>query len=222
MNHRVLIHIPARAGSKRLPGKNMRTVGGKSLVARATECGREFRRGSWNHPFDGTVFIDTDSQEIADEALANGAECWLPRLKHNADDTATTWATVMSAVERIGGIGVVVLLQPTSPLRTAADVGACWDLFCKLGAGSVATVEQGKSTANGAVYIADVLWLRESSTFFSELSTVRAPMPAERSVDINTIEDLERAEALWQAQHRPPPPIATSTHPFGQIDWRRP
>ena len=66
---RTLVIIPARGGSRGIPGKNLRQVAGVSLVARAVRCGREALR---RLGLEGRVLVDTDSEEIAREATRHG------------------------------------------------------------------------------------------------------------------------------------------------------
>lgn len=125
---RLLVHIPARAGSKGVPGKNLRTVWGESLVASAVRVGRAFLRA---HGGDGQVFVDTDGTELAEEARRRGAFVPFLRDAALAGDRVSSVDTVLGAVARLEALGErfdgVVLLQPTSPLRTLRDVQACFD-----------------------------------------------------------------------------------------------
>lgn len=127
----VLLLIPARHGSKRVPGKNLRAIGGASLVGRAVNCAREFCGGVPS--LRATIFVDTDSAEIAAEARAWGAEVPFLRPSALATDDAATIDVVLNALGRFEQRGqtfdAVILLQPTSPLRSAADVAACWQRF---------------------------------------------------------------------------------------------
>lgn len=122
--------IPARGGSKGLPGKNLKPVAGISLVGRAARVGRRFLREAG---VNGDVLIDTDSQPIADEAVRWGAEAPFLRPVEFAADSTPTIDNVLYALERLEAAGrrydVVVLLQPTSPLRETRDVAACFATF---------------------------------------------------------------------------------------------
>jgi CMP-N-acetylneuraminic acid synthetase len=126
----VLIVVPARGGSKGLPGKNLRGVAGVSLVARAVFAGRGFAQQAG---LDALVFVDTDSPEIAAEGRAWGAAVPFLRPPELAADTTATADSVLHAAQRLidagHAIDVIVLLQPTSPLRTADDIRACWEAF---------------------------------------------------------------------------------------------
>jgi N-acetylneuraminate synthase/N,N'-diacetyllegionaminate synthase len=128
---RVLCLIPARSGSKGLPGKNLCPVGGISLVGRAVLCAREFvsRAGLT----DALVMVDTDGEAIAEEARIWGAEVPFLRAPELAADETSTVDSTLSAVERLAAAGcqfdTLVLLQPTSPLRTPDDILACWSRY---------------------------------------------------------------------------------------------
>ncbi len=141
---RVLVHIPARAGSKGLPGKNLRQVGGMSLLARAVHAGRQFVRGS-QLP-DVLLVVDTDSEELAAEGRRWGADVPFLRPPKLAADATPTVETVMYTIDRLesthGKIDVVVLLQPTSPLRTVEDIRLCWDAFDLEAQPSIVSVDE--------------------------------------------------------------------------------
>lgn len=130
--------IPARAGSKRLPRKNLLPLGGKPLVAWTVEAalGAAGVTG---------VLVSTDSEEIAAVARAHGADAPFLRPASLATDTASSLDVVRHAVEFASGtLGLpcelTVLLQPTSPLRTAADVDAALGLLADRGADAVVSV----------------------------------------------------------------------------------
>ena len=135
---RVLIVIPARGGSKGLPGKNLHRVGGVSLVGRAVYAAREFAQALTH---DVTILVDTDAQDIADEGRAWGAEVPFLRPAELAGDTTPTADSVLHAAARLAEQGfaadIIVLLQPTSPLRTADDIARCWAAFDPASAPSV-------------------------------------------------------------------------------------
>lgn len=131
---RALLIVPARSGSKGLPGKNLREVAGVSLVGRAV---RVARAALASIPLEARVVVDTDAEIIAAEGRRHGA--WVPSLRPPElalDDTPIV-ASVLHAVERVAESGWVpdwiVLLQPTSPLRAPEDVRACIELALRTG-----------------------------------------------------------------------------------------
>ena len=138
----VLALVPARGGSKGLPGKNLRSVGGLSLTARAVLAGRDFvERAALR---DACVAVDTDDDAIAAEGRRFGAEVPFLRPESLAGDDTPTHTSVLHFVDRLAEAGrrfdTIVLLQPTSPLRTADDILQCWRRFDRVKSPSVVAV----------------------------------------------------------------------------------
>jgi CMP-N-acetylneuraminic acid synthetase len=127
----VLALIPARGGSKGIPQKNLCRVGTLTLTARAVRCARETGRF-------GRVVVSTDSDAIAAEARAESAEV-IRRPDTLASDTADVVDVIshtLDALARDGFTpGIVVLLEPTSPLRTPDMVA---DVLDRLGGADAA------------------------------------------------------------------------------------
>lgn len=124
---KVLAIIPARAGSKGVPGKNIKPLGGKPLIAHsisaAFECGIVDK-----------VCVSTDGEEIAKVARAFGADI-VPRPPEMARDSSKVEDAVVHLVKTLEAKGerfdLLVLLQPTSPLRNAGHLRAAIELFIK-------------------------------------------------------------------------------------------
>ena len=119
--------IPARGGSKGIAGKNLQSVGGRTLLERAILAGRE------SGVLDALA-VSTDSEEIAEVARAAGV--LVPRLRppELATDEASTTSVILHEVEMFEvdmgrEVEMVVILQPTTPLRTADDVSRVVDLL---------------------------------------------------------------------------------------------
>ena len=122
----ILVVIPARGGSRRFPGKNLALLGGKPLIAWSIEAAQSSRL------VDRTV-VSSDSTDIIDVARRFGADAPFVRPSHLAADDTSTWETVAHALDEMPGFDLVVLLQPTSPLRSAADVDAAIKLSADRG-----------------------------------------------------------------------------------------
>lgn len=107
----VIAIVPARAGSKGIPGKNLLRVGGYSLVARAI-------RAAKGASLIDQVFVSTDGEDIAVEARNNNSGVII-RPAELSDDTASSESAIIHAIEAIAKDGirpeVVVFIQPTSP-----------------------------------------------------------------------------------------------------------
>ena len=105
--------IPARGGSKRLPGKNIRLLAGKPLIAYTIEAA--LRSNHINR-----VILSTEDPKIAEVGASYGAEIMM-RPQELAQDTTKTAPVLINVVEEVEKQGyfpqIVVLLQPTSPLR---------------------------------------------------------------------------------------------------------
>jgi N,N'-diacetyllegionaminate synthase len=151
---KILVLVPARGGSKGLPGKNLLRVAGMSLVGRAVRVGKRFLAASGH---DGTVLVDTDSEEIAAEGRRWGALAPFLRPAALAGDETPMIDNVLHAMERIasdrGEHDVVVLLQPTSPLREVEDVLGCFRAF-ERDAGSVISIVRADHPPQQALRLA--------------------------------------------------------------------
>jgi YrbI family 3-deoxy-D-manno-octulosonate 8-phosphate phosphatase len=113
----VVAVIPARGGSKGIPGKNIAQVGGVPLVARAVQAAQGARLVQ-------CVVVSTDDPMIADVARATGAEIVL-RPAALSGDNATSESAVLHAIDELGiEPRVVLLIQCTSPFLTSGDVDA--------------------------------------------------------------------------------------------------
>ena len=113
----------ARGGSKGVPKKNIRLLAGKPLIAYSIEAARQCAGVD-------RVVVSTDSPEIADIALAWGAEVPFLRPPELATDTASEWLAwrhAIAEVERVSGrrIDAFLSVPTTSPLRDVDDLDAC-------------------------------------------------------------------------------------------------
>ena len=230
--------IPARGGSKGIPGKNIKPLGGLPLIGHTIRAALEVA------PADD-IIVSTDSQEIAEVSRILGASVPFIRPAEFSTDTASSRSVILHALDFFKAQGreydAVVLLQPTSPLRTAQDITACIKGFEesraahqsepeKMAQMAVTVVEartnpyygafeadadgflhiskgDGRYTRrqdapkvwefNGAVYVIDADALREDE--ISRIKrTVPIVMPTERSIDLDTPADWDRAEQIFR------------------------
>ncbi|CEO88250.1 acylneuraminate cytidylyltransferase family protein [Syntrophaceticus schinkii] len=117
---KILGLIPARGGSKGLPGKNIKPLCGKPLIAWAIEQGLASK-------YLDKVIVSTDDEEIAKVSRSFGAEVPFMRPGELATDAAKTIDVVVHALEFLkqrGGLefDYLALLEPTSPLRKNGDI----------------------------------------------------------------------------------------------------
>lgn len=121
-SERLTAIIPARGGSKGIPRKNLLRIEGETIVERAIRLARESGRVD-------RVLVTTDDPEIYELAKLHDAAPPSLRPPHLATDLATTIDAVIHLIDDADvEDGYVLLLQPTSPLRTASDL----DRLCKL------------------------------------------------------------------------------------------
>jgi pseudaminic acid cytidylyltransferase len=129
-DHTIAI-IPARGGSKRVPGKNIRPLAGKPLIAYTIEAA--VQSGTFHR-----VVVSTDSEEIAAVARNYGAEVPFLRSAELSDDVTPVSAVTADALERLdldgSRYGVVAQLMANCPLRTAEDIAASHRQFCETAA----------------------------------------------------------------------------------------
>ncbi|WP_062464897.1 acylneuraminate cytidylyltransferase [Demequina soli] len=213
--------IPARGGSKGVPGKNVARVGGVPLVARAA-------RAALAAPSIDAVYVSTDDEAIADAARAVGAQV-IARPAEIAGDTATSESALLHALDVLEQQGIrpraLAFLQATSPfIDTAALDGAVGEvlagtydsmfsafetyafLWQRTDAGA-AGVNHDHSfrprrqdrephyQETGAFYVMDVAGFRERGfRFFGRVGI--AEVDASTGVEIDAVHELDLARAL--------------------------
>ncbi|TOA20395.1 CMP-N-acetlyneuraminic acid synthetase, partial [Vibrio parahaemolyticus] len=120
---KVIAVIPARGGSKRLPGKNTKQLGGKPLIAWSIEAAKKSK-------YIDRVIISTDCKDIAEVARRYDGDVPFLRPQELAGDTAGTNGVILHVLDQIDeSFGYVVLLQPTSPLRSTEDIDQLLESF---------------------------------------------------------------------------------------------
>lgn len=221
----ILAVVPARAGSKRLPGKNMMELHGKPLIRWTLEAALE------------STMIDMLVVSSDDDAiLAEGERLGLStvrRPEHLASDTATTFDVLVHTLDSLNAEGIrparLMLLQPTSPLRAAEDIREAVRRMDETDADSIVSVcpcehsplwsntlgPEGSMDEflrpevlnqrsqdlpvhyrlNGAIYMAKTEKLLQKRGFFMPNSQAHI-MSVEKSVDIDTYMDFKLCEFL--------------------------
>lgn len=117
---KIVCIIPARSGSKRLPGKNVKKIGGKPMIAHAILAAKGSK-------YVDRVIVSTDDVEIAKVARKYGAEVPFIRPAELASDTAPTLLVLQHAIAHIENQDkfkpdLIVLIQPTNPLVKSEDI----------------------------------------------------------------------------------------------------
>ena len=222
----VVALICARGGSKGLPGKNIRPLAGRPLIAWSIAQARAVARIN-------RVVVSTDSPEIAAVARAAGAEVPFMRPAELAHDASPEWLSWRHALEQLRGSGypdVLINVPATAPLRLPADLDACLDVYAQGNADMVITVTEAhrnpyfsmvKYNSDGTVGLvmahSEAVFRRQDAPAVYDITPVayvtspdyvmvhsglfaartRALLiPAERAVDIDTQLDFTLAEVL--------------------------
>lgn len=220
----VLGIIPARGGSKGIPGKNIIDIKGKPLIAYSIETGL----CAVSDGFIDKLIVSTDDEEIAEVSKKYGAEIPFMRPKALSGDKAMSVDVMIHAYEFFKSKGTqydtLVLLQPTAPLRVTEDIKeslriykqensmsliSCYleEYICdnvtykKNGNHAIAMSqnhnkgvrrqeEEKLYVRNGAIYITDSERMVKEHTVFGNEPCMYV-MPKERSVNIDTMDDVE-------------------------------
>jgi len=216
--------VPARCGSKGLPGKNIKDLHGKPMIAYTIE-------EALKSQYIDEVIISTDCKEIEKIALEYGAKSLFLRPEVLASDTAIAIDNYIYTVDRLNEefgykIKDFVVLQPTSPLRKSIDIDGAVKLFNDKNADSVVSyteehhpiewhkyiTEDGKFEnifeeklknrqeikpsyyPNGAIFVFKYEMIKQKKYYTDK--SYSYIMPRDRSVDVDTMEDFKYIEFL--------------------------
>jgi len=215
--------IPARGGSKRLPNKNILSLGGMPLIAHSILYARK------NKAIIDEIYVSTNDETIKKIALEYGAQV-IDRPESLSGDLEPTVSALRHVLESLDyEVENVVLLQPTNPLRTANMLKEAFEVFQKGNYDSLFTVsrnhqklgkiannrfipfnyEMGQRSQdleplyfeNGLLYISKASLISENSI----ISKTAYPLEVNSifaNVDIDTQEDLDYAEYLFNKVSR--------------------
>lgn len=222
---RVLAVISARGGSKGVPGKNIRSFGGKPLLQWSIEQGKASR-------YIDRLIVSSEDSKILECAKNAGCEVPFVRPPELALDHVPGIEPVLHAIGQLPGFDFVVLLQPTSPLRTVEEIDACIEECALRGAPVCVTIaespknpywmysitgekklqpilnlpEQDASNRNrqslpkvycttGSVYVANAQYLVKHRSYITR-DTRGVITPSETAIDIDTELDFALGEFL--------------------------
>ncbi|HMA34032.1 MAG TPA: acylneuraminate cytidylyltransferase family protein [Chloroflexia bacterium] len=221
---RVLGLVPARGGSKGIPRKNIRLLGGKPLLHYTAEAARAAHGLA-------RVILSTEDAEIAAVGRRCGLDVPFVRPLDLAHDDTPTLPVVQHAVRWLEAQGelfdAICLLQPTNPLRTAATIDACIDLLATSQADSVMTILPVPAEYNPHwVYFQDADGCLQLSTGAVRPIPRRQALPPafhrEGSVYVTRRDVVMAADSLYGTQVRgylvDP---AHSVNIDGPADWAR-
>jgi CMP-N,N'-diacetyllegionaminic acid synthase len=226
----ILALIPARGGSKGVPGKNIKTMAGKPLIAWTISAAQDVRSLR--------TMVSTDDEDIARISRQYGASVPFMRPADLSTDTAGSVDVVLHALDWLHvneGFSpeFILLLQPTSPLRTSADIQAAMELQKKKNANAVVSVcpaahpvswlidmqgdgkvmtspdanrESRRQDANLQYQLNGAMYLVRTSAFYEERkfitqNTFAYVMPPERSIDIDSPWDFYLADLILKDKY---------------------
>ena len=136
-NNKILCIIPARAGSKGLPGKNIKMLHGLPLIAYTIHH-------AYDSKYIDRCIVSTEDKTIADVALQYGAEIPFMRPNELATDNSSTIDVLLHAIQWMEDHGnrfqIIILLHVTTPLRNAEDIDQCIELLINNNADSIFSV----------------------------------------------------------------------------------
>jgi len=207
---KILGIIPARGGSKRLPRKNLSDLGGKPLL-----------KWTLDTAIESGIFTDLWVSSEDPEIGAVAGKYWWKRPSELARDDTATLPVILDVFEKVGA-DVVATLQPTSPFLNVDDIKNSLDLLISHNADAVTSVIEGAKdlafrmrfanrleflpdivVENGAIYWITGEALRNGHDWYSGFF-YGYKMPKERSLDIDTVWDLELANMLIKnGMHKP-------------------
>lgn len=224
---KILALIPARGGSKGVPRKNVKILGGKPLIAWTIEAANQSK-------YIDRVILSSEDEEIIEVAKKWGCDVPFIRPKKLSQDDTPSMEVILHAIEQVKGYDYVVLLQPTSPFRTTEDIDKCIEKCIENNQKScVSIVEVSENPywmytvtenevlnplidnygkyyqrqklpktyiLNGAVYVASIEWLKQSKSFLSK-NTISVEMTKEKSIDIDTMLDFKVASLLIDSKN---------------------
>ena len=197
--------ITARAGSKRLPNKNLKYICGKPLIVWSIEAAK-------NSKFVDKIYVSTDSNEIAEISSKNGA--LVPRLRSESlsGDQTSSLEIVLDFEEYFTNDsgGEILLMQPTSPLRLSSHIDKLMKFVRESGCDQCIAVREISKflklttkffyfdsinyIPNGSMYYSNLNFLKKERNFFSASSEIFL-MDDFHSIDIDTQDDWNIAEA---------------------------
>lgn len=119
---KVLGFVPARGGSKGLPRKNILDLAGRPLIAWTLAAAAD-------SAYIDRCIVSTDDKEIAEVARQHGGDVPFLRPAELAGDSADTFDAIAHALAQVDGYDILVILQPTSPLRLADDIDAALEIM---------------------------------------------------------------------------------------------
>ena len=220
LKSKIIAIIPARGGSKRIPGKNIKIMAGKPLIAWTIEPALKSR-------YLDKVIVSTDNKKIAETSKRYGAEV-VDRPREFATDKASSASAVIHLIKYLKENqnykpDIIVLLQPTSPLRTVDDIDKSIEMFLNNKCKAVISFREEKLfwygveikekyareifgskkrrsskiyLPNGATYVIALNNFLKYKSFYPQEDILPYIMPGHKSIDVDIMEEFNLAELI--------------------------
>ncbi|MBI9081303.1 MAG: acylneuraminate cytidylyltransferase family protein [Pseudodesulfovibrio sp.] len=219
--------IFARGGSKGLPGKNIKKLGGIPLISHAINAGKA--SGLLDR-----IIVSTDDPDIAEIAQSCGAEVPFMRPQELGQDTSPEWLAWRHAIEQVDDFDIFVSIPATSPLRSGEDIKSCVNLYLEGDCDMVVTTRaaerhpsfnmvklDSEGYASVAMPLDSPVTRRQDAPVVYDMTTVAyvtspefimnndgvfsgrvkaVEIPPERAVDIDTQFDFDFAQFIMERQ----------------------
>jgi len=195
---RAVCIIPARAGSRRIPGKNLKEFHGRPIIAYSIEAAHR------SDLFGMGVYVSTEDSTTANVAWSLGAGVHVrrPELADNAVGTQAVMAAALKDLfpDERDRPDIACCLYATAPMITTGDLRRGWaQLLSGITAYVYTTGPDGQSAGN--------FYFGMTENFIAGLplegNSHHVVLPAERVCDIDTVDDWIRAERMFAALHQP-------------------
>lgn len=223
----MIVIIPARGKSKRLPDKNLKLFNGLPLIVHTIIAAKNCTEVS-------EIFVITDSASIANVSLEHGAKIPFIRPSYLATDDSPAIDTYLFTIDYLSNnlgysFSEIIVLLPTAPLRDSSDISNAISLWRNAKADSLLSVSEVVKPVewiitlddhgnlskldkncfseesiylipNGAIYIFDVLSLKKNKSYYTG-KTIPYIMPVNKSIDIDNELDFKIAEFIHKSKH---------------------
>lgn len=183
--YHVTVLIPARGGSKRLPRKNVKLLCDKPLIAWTIDVAKASK-------FVDQIVVSTDDKDIKEISEKYGATVPFIRPEHLSNDIASSFDVIKHAIQFLNIESenhLIVLLQPTSPLRTVEELDQALQFFIERSASGVVSVSEAEHSP---------LWSNTLPENFAMSNFIRPEVKGKRSQDLPNFYRLNGSIYIYQ------------------------
>lgn len=187
---KILIIIPARAGSIRLKDKNLKKINGVSLIKNTILFAKKISNVT-------DILVTSDSKKINDISKKEKIKFVVTRPKKLSMRSTPSALTVIHAIKwyekNYTKIDSILLLQPTSPFRSLTTYKKCLKAFIKTKRPVISVHKDQEKTSDGNIYLISKSDLIKKKSFLEGISVKIKSLTLKESIDIDTMKDLKIA-----------------------------